>query len=316
MSVTTQFRKAERQKLKACIMIEGLQGSGKSGLALLIGRALADDWDKIYAIDTENKSLDLFEGIKASTGDAFGSFNKVDLLASDGFAPSNYLALRDAAIQAGAEVVIMDSISQMWNSKGGLLDLVADEQSKGLDNYRSWGTERNRKEKLILSDVIRSADAHMITTVRIKEKFGMEFDATTGKNRVVSMGEQQIQQDGLKYEPDLVLRMVSPGSLDGQAPVVEVIKSRYAFLVKGNEYEMTAELLGQLKSYLGEGADPEAILESQRQELILKVKEYCGQSTAKKSIWKSLKDASGFTGKLDEMPLDLMRDLYHQLTND
>ena len=116
--IASKFRKAARQQLKASIMIEGLQGSGKSGLALLLAKALTDDWDKIYAIDTENKSLDLFEGIKMNTGEPFGEFNKVDLLSEDGFAPSNYLALRDEAIAAGAEVVIMDSISHMWNRKG------------------------------------------------------------------------------------------------------------------------------------------------------------------------------------------------------
>ena len=58
--IATQFRKAQRQKVKASIMIEGLQGSGKSGLALAIASVLASSQDKIFAIDTENKSLDLF----------------------------------------------------------------------------------------------------------------------------------------------------------------------------------------------------------------------------------------------------------------
>jgi adenylylsulfate kinase-like enzyme len=79
----SKFRKATRQKLKAAIMIEGLQGSGKSGLALTLARALSSDWDKIYAIDTENKSLDLFQGIKMNTGEVFSEFNKVDLTAED-----------------------------------------------------------------------------------------------------------------------------------------------------------------------------------------------------------------------------------------
>ena len=259
------FRKAARQKLTASIMIEGLQGSGKSGLALLIARALTDDWNKIYAIDTENRSLDLFEGIKMNTGDPFGEFNKVDLTIEDGYAPSNYIALRDEAIKAGAEVVIMDSISHMWNRKGGLLDLVADAQAAGLDNYRSWGTDKNRKEKELLNDIVRSPKVHMITTVRIKEKFGLEFDETRGKNKVVSLGEQQIQQDGLKYEPDLVLRMVSPGNMDGTNPVVEVLKSRYAILRTGEEYEVNEELLKQLRAYLEEGIDPEVVFKEQRE---------------------------------------------------
>lgn len=313
--VASTFRKAARQKLKASIMIEGLQGSGKSGLALLIAKALTSDWDKIYAIDTENKSLDLFQGIKMNTGEPFGDFNKVDLTMDDGYAPSNYLALRDAAVSAGADVIIMDSISHMWNRKGGLLDLVAEAQASGLDNYRSWGTDKNRKEKELLSDLVRCSDAHIITTVRTKEKFGMEFDETKGKNKVVSLGEQQVQQDGLKYEPDLVLRMVSPGNMDGTNPVVEVLKSRYAILRTGDEYEITAELLGQLRGYLEEGIDPEEIFKAQREEVIKQIKEYCNNAT-RKSVWKSLKEASGFDGKLEDMPLDLMKELYRRLTEE
>ena len=313
--VASTFRKASRQKLKASIMIEGLQGSGKSGLALLIAKALTDDWDKIYAIDTENKSLDLFQGIKMNTGETFGDFNKVDLTMADGYAPSNYLALRDTAVQAGADVIIMDSISHMWNRKGGLLDLVAEAQASGLDNYRSWGTDKNRKEKELLTDLVRCSEAHIITTVRIKEKFGMEFDETRGRNKVVSLGEQQVQQDGLKYEPDLVLRMVSPGNMDGTNPVVEVLKSRYAILRTGEEYEITAELLEQLRSYLEEGIDPEEIFKIQREEVIKQIKEYCNNAT-RKSVWKSLKESSGFSGKLEDMPLDLMKELYRKLTEE
>lgn len=308
----SEFRKAARQKLKASIMIEGLQGTGKSGLALLIAKALTDDWTKIYAIDTENRSLDLFQGIKMNTGETFGDFNKADLSADEGYAPSHYLALRDAAINAGADVVIMDSISHMWNRKGGMLDMVAEAQAAGLDNYRSWGTDENRREKELLNDLVRSKDVHIITTVRTKEKFGLEFDETKGKHKVVSLGEQQVQQDGLKYEPDLVLRMVSPGNMDGTNPVVEVLKSRYVLFRTGEEVEVTPEILIQLRQYLDEGIDPEVIFKEQKNQLIENIKEYCN-TTVRKSVWKSLKDGSGFTGKLEDMPLDLMKSLYQKL---
>ena len=309
------FRKAARQKLKASIMIEGLQGSGKSGLALLIARALTDDWDKIYAIDTENKSLDLFQGIKSNTGESFGVFNKVDLTSEDGFSPSHYLSLREEAIKDGAEVVIMDSISHMWNQKGGLLDLVADAQAEGLDNYRSWGTATNRKEKQLLVDVIRSDKAHVISTVRIKEKFGLEYNEAKGRNEVISLGEQQIQQDGLKYEPDLVLRMVSPGNADGTNPVVVVLKSRYLIFTKDVEYEVTPLLLQQLRQYLDEGADPEVLLQAQKEDIIEAIKNYCNNPT-RKSVFKSLKESYGYNCKIDEIPYETLKHIYQRLIED
>lgn len=313
--MVSKFRKVERQKVKASIMIEGLQGTGKSGLALAIAKVLSKDWSKIYAIDTENQSLDLFDGIKLSTGEDVKDFNKVDLTVDDGFAPSNYMKLREAAIADGAEVVIMDSISHMWNRKGGLLDKVSEAQAQGLDSYRSWGTDENRKEKELIFDLVRSPKAHIITTVRDKEKFGMEFDETRGKNKVVSLGEQQVQQEGLKYEPDLVLRMVSAGAPDGTAPVAEVLKSRYTILRVGEEYEFTAELLEQLRQYLAEGVDPEVILKAQKEEVMKAIKEYC-TTPARKSIWKSLKESAGFNGKLEDMPLETMKQLYRQLIAD
>lgn len=313
--MVNKFRKVERQKVKASIMIEGLQGTGKSGLALAIAKVLSKDWSKIYAIDTENQSLDLFDGIKLSTGEEVKDFNKVDLTVDDGFAPSNYMKLREAAIADGAEVVIMDSISHMWNRKGGLLDKVSEAQAQGLDSYRSWGTDENRKEKELIFDLVRSPKAHIITTVRDKEKFGMEFDETRGKNKVVSLGEQQVQQEGLKYEPDLVLRMISAGAPDGTAPVAEVLKSRYTILRVGEEYAFTTELLEQLRQYLAEGADPETILKAQKEEVMKAIKEYC-TTPARKSIWKSLKESAGFNGKLEDMPLETMKQLYRQLIAD
>jgi hypothetical protein len=33
-------------------------------------------------------------------------------------------------------------------------------------------------------------------------------------------------------------------------------------------------------------------------------------------MWKSLKDDSGFTGKLEDMPLELMKSLYKRLTDE
>jgi len=139
------FRKIQRTKVKASIMIEGLPGSGKSGLALALANVLASDKANIYAIDTENQSLDLFDKLTLHNGTVVEDMNKVDL---NSYAPSNYDELRQAAIAAGGEVIIMDSISHMWNRKGGLLDLVTETQQaggSGMNNYTAWGTEKNRK---------------------------------------------------------------------------------------------------------------------------------------------------------------------------
>ena len=64
-----KFEEAQRVQCKASIMIEGLPGKGKTGLALLIGYYLSgQDWSKVFHIDTENKSANLFVDIPASDG--------------------------------------------------------------------------------------------------------------------------------------------------------------------------------------------------------------------------------------------------------
>lgn len=319
MSVVKNFRKSTRVKVKASIMIEGLTGKGKSGLALAIAKSLTEDWSKIYCIDTENMALDLFEGVALHTGDKVAGFNKVDLTSAEGYTPSNYGALRDAAIADGAEVVIMDSYSHAWARQSGVLDLVANvEQSiRSANKFTAWNDPKIIKEKNLIFDLVRSPEAHIITTVRSKEKFALEFNETTNKNEVVSLGEQQVQQEGLKYEPDLVLRMVSPGNAKGKAPKALVLKSRYAIFEEGIEYEFTAALLKQLKEYIAEGVDPSILLEQQRQDYIKAIKDFGKESQLNMSIWKNIKEAKGYKeDKIEDIPLEALRAMYLQVTQE
>lgn len=320
-----KFEKAERVKCKASIMIEGLSGKGKSGLALLIGYVLANkDWDKVFHIDTENKSANLFVGVKSSLGDKFGKFNVGQLTPDVGFKPSNYLAFREAAVQAGAEAVIEDSISHAWQYKGGILDLVTDAKASGnklyaKDSYAAWGDPTVVKEKNELLQLIRDHRVHVITTVRVKEK--MEYDKDIeGKTKLVSLGEQQIQQGDLKYEPDLVLSMVSPGGLVKgvmKNPIAKCTKSRYAIFSVDQEYEFTPELLQQLKEYLDDGADPDELLEKQRKDYVNAVSEYLKSKPNIQPIWKEMKKQAGYDSiKLEDLPLNAIKSLFVQITQD
>lgn len=324
------FTRLKREACKASIMIEGLTGKGKSGLALMLAYGLAggfedvdktaNPWDKVFSIDTENRSLNLFIGIPASWGGTFGQFFGAQLTSEDGYAPSNYLYLREAAIKAGADVVVSDSITHMWTAKGGVLDVVneAKNQNPRLDNYRVWGLPEVTAEKQALIDVIRDHRCHVITTVRVKEKFDMQYNADKQKNEVVSIGEQQLQQEGLKYEPDLVLHMETPGSGSPMKhPKATVIKSRYAILTEGETYEFTPQLCEQLRQYLAEGVSIEELLEQQRQDYIAAITAVLDTNTSAKTIWNVLKEDAGVKDtKLTEIPLQILKHLYSQIIAD
>lgn len=317
-----KFEEAIRKQCKASILIEGLPGKGKSGLALELGYYLSgNDWTKVFAIDTENKSLPLYRDLPTSNGLTFGAFQVGQFTADIGYKPSNYLAFRDMAIRAGAITVIKDSISHSWMYKGGVLDLVNEAKKSNkryaTDSYAAWSDDVVMKEKQELLELLRHKDVHVICTVRVKEKMEYEIDPTTGKNKLVSLGDQQIMQADIKYEPDLVLRMVSPGSRNKQ-PVAEIVKSRYAIFEEGQQYTFTAPLMLQLKQYLEEGVDPATLLEAQRQDYIVAITEYLKKKPAFAPIWEKIKETEGFKPetKLKDIPLESLKKLFLKITQD
>lgn len=265
----------------------------------------------------------MFDGIESSSGGTFGGFKHGDFRADFGFKPSNYAAFREEAVRNGAQVLIQDSITHAWSYSGGILDMVSDlkktSQRYQKDSYAAWGDDLIVKEKQLLYELFRDSRCHVISTVRVKEK--MEYDKDdNGKTILVSLGEQEIMQNDVKYEPDLVLHMVEPGSVSGKKvsyPKAKVIKSRYRILTVDEVYEFTPQLCAQLKAYLDEGASPEELLEQQRQEYIAGVSEYLNQNKNAVPLWNELKKSAGFESKkLNELDLSVIKDLFIKLTID
>ena len=306
--------KAKRMQSKASIVIEGLAGSGKSGVALLIAHALSSSWDKVWCVDTENKSLDLFEELNLSDGSKCEPFTKVDLTADYGYTPSTFLALRDQAIADGAEAFVIDSTSHSWVGKGGVLEVVnkLENENSKLNKFNAWGQQEVMDEKSNLAAMLRDPRVHCISTVRLKEK----FDLVPGEG-IKSRGECQVMQGDMKYEPDLLLRMVRPGSPDGEPPVVEVMKTRYAFLRLGQQYEVTASLLTQFKSYLGEGADPAELEAQQKEDLIVSITDILKNNKTKQMAWAMFKKSNKLddTTKLANLSLTQLNVFYTSISN-
>lgn len=315
MSVVPKFRKATRTQCKASIILDGLSGQGKSGLALSIAYGLAGKWEDIAAVDTENRSLDLYVGQMLHIGERVGEFNVQDLTAEDGYRPSYFAAFRDEAIRLGYKALICDSISHMWQYKGGVLDMVNEAQRKDprANNYAIWGSPEISAEKNLIFSMIRHPKIHCINTIRVKEK--MEFIAgADGKLGLKSLGEQQIITPDFKYEPDLVLSLLSPGDDTGRAPVVMVDKSRYSVFKVNEEYAMTRELIEQLRLFLEEGTSPETLDEMQRAEYANAIKERLDTNPSSKAVWEILKEQAGVKGiKLNDIPLAKIKILFSQL---
>ena len=121
-----------------------------------------------------------------------------------------------------------------------------------------------------------------------------------------------MQQD-LKYEPDLVLRMVEPGS-SKKHPKAKVLKSRYAIFEQDETYEFTPKICRQLTDYLNDGADAGELLEQQRQDYVKGIKEYLDANADQVPIWKTIKTQDGFKETpLEDMPLEALRSAFSRL---
>lgn len=306
------FSEVSRAQSKASIVIEGLSGKGKSGLALIMGYVLAGaNWSEVFALDTENRSLNLFEGLSSHLGIPFGKFRKFDLTKMHGYSPLHYVASKDAAKRNGAKVFIQDSITHAWQGHGGVLQMVAKAEaaSTKTNKFNAWGTEEVMQNRDAIYEMIRDPDVHVISCVRVKEK----FELVTGEG-IKSLGEQQVMMPDLKYEPDLVLHMLEAGTVSGKPPKVKIIKSRYAVFAEGEVYDMTLERLEELRDYLAEGVDPAILLEQQRMEYVQEVKYILDSSPTKSTMWGILKSQHGVTDTpLEEIPLPVLRKLLSAL---
>lgn len=185
---------AVREAVPALIALWGFSDSGKTYSALRLGRGLVGPKGKIVVIDTENKRAKLYAGL-------FGGWQHIDM--QPPFTPQRYTAAFDAARRAGANVIIVDSMSHVWEGEGGVLDQADASTSKGLMKWKAPKTAYKR-----MTNALFRSPVHMIFCVRAKEKFVQQLDSR-GKESIVSAGHVPICDNRFIYEMTVAAHMES-----------------------------------------------------------------------------------------------------------
>lgn len=181
-----QFGTATRRKAKLRLAILGPAGGGKTKGALRMASGLAP-WDKIFFIDTERGSASLYADM--------GPFQVLEL---DGdFHPQKYIDSIKAAEDAGAEVIIVDSLTHAWAGTGGTLDLKGAAEAKSGNGWTAWRNVTPLHNALV--ETMLQSKCHVIGTMRVKMEYVQEKDAS-GKTVIRKVGLQPIQRDGVEYE--------------------------------------------------------------------------------------------------------------------
>lgn len=179
------FGTATRRKAKLRLAILAPAGGGKTKGALKIARGLAE-WDKVYVLDSERGSASLYAND--------GPFKVAEL---DEYHPQKYIDGIKAAEDAGAEVIIIDSLSHAWAGTGGTLDLKGAAEAKSGNGWTAWRNVTPLHNALV--EAMLQSKCHVIATMRVKMEYVQEKDAN-GKTVIKKVGLQPVQREGLEYE--------------------------------------------------------------------------------------------------------------------
>jgi hypothetical protein len=106
-------------------------------------------------------------------------------------------------VQAGYDVLIIDSLTGAWAGEGGALEMVdnAAKRSKSGNSYTAWRDITPLHNKMI--NAILGSKIHIIATMRSKTEYVMEENAN-GKKIPKKVGMAPIQREGMDYEFDVV----------------------------------------------------------------------------------------------------------------
>jgi hypothetical protein len=230
------IRKARRSATKLRLLLTGPSGSGKTFGALLVAKGLGSK--RTIVIDTEQGSSDLY--------DRLHDFSVIDL--APPFTPEAYCAAIDAAEAAGADCIVIDSISHEWNGRGGCLELV-DEIARAKFKGNTWSawSELTPRHRAFIDRMLRSS-AHIIATGRSKTETAQVDDH--GRKKVVKLGMKLESRDGAEYEFTTVLDLVH----DGHFAVAS--KDRTG-LFSGDPKPITVETGKAFADWLAGGQDAE-----------------------------------------------------------
>lgn len=236
---TVQFNKATKKQAKLRLALEGPAGFGKTFTALTLGTLMGK---RTAFVDTEagsaSKYAHLFDFDVIEIGPPFHPHRAVEAI--------------EAAVEAGYDTVIVDSLSHFWQGEGGLLQIV-DEVSRTKyrgDSHRAW-KEGGEIEQDLINAILRSP-IHVIGAMRTKRDY-VRSTEENGKTKIRAAGTKTIQREEFDFEFDLVGRFEVPS-------VLTIMKTRVDTLPPETVIDKPgADLAATLLAWLELGAENEAL---------------------------------------------------------
>ena len=239
------FKKAKRIKQRIRMAVGGPSGSGKTLGALRIAFGLCGDWSKVFVVDTENDSALSYANDPATS---VGEFMHDSLRKP--YTPSRYVEKIKEAVEAGAEVVVVDSLSHEWDGPGGVKETHDNLPGNAFTN---WGKVNPIHAELI-DYLVNQCPVHVIATLRAKTKYALNEEDTEGggkKTKVERLGVEPIMRPGTEYEFLLYVE------LDRLTHRADVVTKRGSMVPDMRPVELTVDLGRQLAQWANSGEERE-----------------------------------------------------------
>lgn len=178
------FVRAKRKRAWLKLAVTGPSGSGKTYSSLQMAFGLGR---KVAMIDTENGSGSLYAHL--------GEYDVLEISAP--FTVAKYIDAINNAVEAGYDVLVIDSITHAWAGEGGLLSVKESLDARVGNTFGNWAIITKLHEEF--KAAILQSPIHVIATMRSKEEYAQTPDAS-GKTSVKKLGMAPIQRDGMAYE--------------------------------------------------------------------------------------------------------------------
>lgn len=188
------FRKAKRQLTYMKSLAISPSGGGKSFSSLRLATGFAE---KLKQLDGKEHRI-AYINTEANRGELYADnqygfdYDILDLRPP--FNPEAYIEAMDDAMEAGYDILIIDSLSHEWSGTGGCLELHSN--IKGGNSYTNWGKITPRHEAF-MTKIIESP-IHIFATVRGKDAYEQTTNSN-GKTVVEKVAVGYDQRNKLEY---------------------------------------------------------------------------------------------------------------------
>lgn len=208
-------------------------GFGKTYSALLLAYGITNDWSKIAVIDSENESASLYSDL--------GKYFTIPI--PPPFTVDKFIQAVKLCVDAGMQVIIVDSTYHYWHGKGGMLEY---NNSLG-GRYQDWA--KTNKVYAAWLDAILQTPVHFICTSRKKQAYEMTKNSE-GQIKVEKKGMEDEIRNGFDYEMTLAFDIINDKHL------AQAAKDRTRLFVDKPEFVITAETGKKIKEWCESGVGP------------------------------------------------------------